>query len=910
MADIPFKVFKTQQPGTFDDPKDQFVFSVLPGFNTPQGSQVSSLEEFKSSASAANQQRALLDLNNAFGPQIGRTFSSIDEAFQGQSGFVSEGGELKTQKAIEQQQTLAADPTQKNIGTAEAPLFVPKDFQQPQQGFSTAAASRTPQPTPQAQPQLSNPNIATANPGATANKNFINALFTEGFGRDATQAELDKFASHTVKDASNIILGANRSPFFQQPVTPAITEPTEGVPSGSIGQQSPVLEAPVANDVSQSFQNSISSNLEQQKQQLTDAFDKQLADIERKQEEAQAQVDDFTEKQEGVLDQAKAAATPFRADLEKAERDRLKIDENFQANQSLINEMGTLLQQGNDLINQQKGTTGLAALRNPRINQTISDVSARAGVIQAVLSARNNQIGVAENMIDRTVAATNADRNDQLNYYNTLLNFYGNEKDVAGNKLINLDKDQKSFVAAKIGQLQDEVARTQETADFIKQAMISPETALDFANAGVTLNDSVETINAKLAEGQFKKEKSALINEMTTDGFTFLSTPAEVAGKPQSELFTVQDSRGNDMTFWRPPGSIDGGGLDPFTRQQIFTNTRSLKSDFDGRQEVKDFRQINSLIGRMRAAQEEAKTSDSLVAVDQALISSFNRITDPDSVVRESEYARTAGDLSLISQIKGKMDKLLTGGAGLIPEERAAIVRMSEAFVKVAEKNFSTIREEAIQTANEFGLDPRQIVGGDIGGGIESAGGGIPQASGPVTDLDVQGFFQNNPQFNDDMLKILDENENISNEDLIRIFSPESFSNDLGRSGKGSVDNIAQAIGQFESGGNYQAKSPVNPNGQRAYGKYQILAGNIPSWTKQALGKSLTVNQFLNNPRAQDRTALFQMSKIFDKHGTVEDVASVWFTGQPLAKAGGRKDVIGTTVENYVANIKSLLNKA
>ena len=47
----------------------------------------------------------------------------------------------------------------------------------------------------------------------------------------------------------------------------------------------------------------------------------------------------------------------------------------------------------------------------------------------------------------------------------------------------------------------------------------------------------------------------------------------------------------------------------------------------------------------------------------------------------------------------------------------------------------------------------------------------------------------------------------------------------------------------------------------------------------------------------------------FNKHGTVEDVASVWFSGRPLARAGNRKDILGTTVPQYVKNVVSIYNK-
>lgn len=60
---------------------------------------------------------------------------------------------------------------------------------------------------------LKNAWIASANPSAIANKNYINALYVEKYGRNATQAELDRFSWSSVKDAANIILGQSLSPF-------------------------------------------------------------------------------------------------------------------------------------------------------------------------------------------------------------------------------------------------------------------------------------------------------------------------------------------------------------------------------------------------------------------------------------------------------------------------------------------------------------------------------------------------------------------------------------------------------------------------------------------------------------------------------------------------------------------------
>lgn len=117
---------------------------------------------------------------------------------------------------------------------------------------------------------------------------------------------------------------------------------------------------------------------------------------------------------------------------------------------------------------------------------------------------------------------------------------------------------------------------------------------------------------------------------------------------------------------------------------------------------------------------------------------------------------------------------------------------------------------------------------------------------------------------------------------------------------------VAEAIGKFESGGNYKAIGPVTSSGDKAYGKYQIMGNNIPSWSKAALGRSITVKEFMASPELQDKIALYKMGELGKKYGNVEDIASVWFSGRPLAKAGNAKDVIGTTVPQYVKNVVSI----
>ena len=55
-----------------------------------------------------------------------------------------------------------------------------------------------------------------------------------------------------------------------------------------------------------------------------------------------------------------------------------------------------------------------------------------------------------------------------------------------------------------------------------------------------------------------------------------------------------------------------------------------------------------------------------------------------------------------------------------------------------------------------------------------------------------------------------------------------------------------QAIANIESrgSGGYSALGPLTKKGDRAYGRYQVMGDNLPSWTKEALGRQLTPDEF------------------------------------------------------------------
>lgn len=110
-----------------------------------------------------------------------------------------------------------------------------------------------------------------------------------------------------------------------------------------------------------------------------------------------------------------------------------------------------------------------------------------------------------------------------------------------------------------------------------------------------------------------------------------------------------------------------------------------------------------------------------------------------------------------------------------------------------------------------------------------------------------------------------------------------------------SLDQLLYGIRKVESGGNYHVVNSIG-----AVGAYQVMKANIPSWTKAALGYSMTWQQFRDSKAAQDAVARHILGGYLKRYGA-EGAASMWFSGQPNPNSS-RSDG-GNTVRQYVNKV-------
>lgn len=87
------------------------------------------------------------------------------------------------------------------------------------------------------------------------------------------------------------------------------------------------------------------------------------------------------------------------------------------------------------------------------------------------------------------------------------------------------------------------------------------------------------------------------------------------------------------------------------------------------------------------------------------------------------------------------------------------------------------------------------------------------------------------------------------------------------------------SLTQQESGGNYSAVG-VWVDGDRAYGRYQVMGANVGPWTAKYYGRRLTPQQFLGNRAAQDAVVRGVLGGYYRKYGA-RGAAAMWYSGQP-----------------------------
>lgn len=166
----------------------------------------------------------------------------------------------------------------------------------------------------------------------------------------------------------------------------------------------------------------------------------------------------------------------------------------------------------------------------------------------------------------------------------------------------------------------------------------------------------------------------------------------------------------------RPAGSERGAnGLLP---GQEFTITEKLAKSWTDT--TKSTREMTRQFGLMQTGLKRFREGDKNGG-SQGVLVTFQKILDPTSVVRESEYARTATGQSLMNRIEGYVDKLRSGGAGMTDGELSSMVETARQFLNDMGEYSKGQRKRIEAQVKKYGLDPATVFDDVLTGGANGS---------------------------------------------------------------------------------------------------------------------------------------------------------------------------------------------
>lgn len=171
---------------------------------------------------------------------------------------------------------------------------------------------------------------------------------------------------------------------------------------------------------------------------------------------------------------------------------------------------------------------------------------------------------------------------------------------------------------------------------------------------------------------------------------------------------------------------------------------RDLSNDFSKSKPTQEWDIINSQFKKLNNVWQDYINQDpakrktrSMLGIDQAIVIVFNKMLDPGSVVRESEFARTPEAAAALQRIKGWIPKLQRGGIGLTDIDRAEIVRTARLIHGASRQQFAKHARNALDRAMEFedlGINPKSVIGNEASKLLLQFGS-EPEGTTPTPDV-------------------------------------------------------------------------------------------------------------------------------------------------------------------------------
>lgn len=279
--------------------------------------------------------------------------------------------------------------------------------------------------------------------------------------------------------------------------------------------------------------------------------------------------------------------------------------------------------------------------------------------------------------------------------------------------LIENAKTAAALNQQKFSAEQAELGRNQQLAQIYQNALQIPEGAP---------RDQYGNVDPRFIQSLLTNARARVLGSGIAGGIDAFKDTSSGVDEPweQPDVYErVLDLKDRKVGIRRDGGQDEWKvGTSP-TSLQYGQNARlreeaKLRKEFRSSPQWQSNYLTNVQVSRADAAMKKlSEDPQNMIATDQTLIMVMNKMLDEDSVVRESEYARTPENLSFINRMKGKYGKLKEGGAGLTDEDRRALYDMIQDFRTISQRDFEMTQSYYTDVAQQYGFNPYRVTAVD-----------------------------------------------------------------------------------------------------------------------------------------------------------------------------------------------------
>lgn len=135
---------------------------------------------------------------------------------------------------------------------------------------------------------------------------------------------------------------------------------------------------------------------------------------------------------------------------------------------------------------------------------------------------------------------------------------------------------------------------------------------------------------------------------------------------------------------------------------------KKLRTEYINLDQSKEYRTVQGAY-RNIVSSEKMSRSGAPAAGDMSLIFSFMKLLDPNSVVRETEYANAAKAAGMPDRIVASIARVVSGDI-LAPDQRKEFVKVAKSIFKQREESQGFLADQYKTLAKESGLRPEAVV--------------------------------------------------------------------------------------------------------------------------------------------------------------------------------------------------------